>query len=218
MNYELSGLPLHVLLVHAVIVIVPLAALCTVLSILWPAARRRLGVLTPLIAFVALALVPLTVQAGMWLFARVGVTPLIRAHARLGNTLLPWAAAVFVLAVAQWLWFRYWTDLVSDRCRTRWCRRGWNLRRRRRRPPPARRSGIQGGLGRQLQPDTGKPALRCGSAARLVTRHSILCRTGPARAAEKPRAFGQIRSSSAFESIHHSPPGGWRNSMRAGVE
>lgn len=114
MNYELSGLPLHVLLVHAVIVIVPLAALCTVLSILWPAARRRLGVLTPLIAFVALALVPLTVQAGMWLFARLGVTPLIRAHARLGNTLLPWAAAVFVLAVAQWLWFRYGASVAAS--------------------------------------------------------------------------------------------------------
>ena len=42
MDYVISGLPLHVLVVHGTVVIVPLAAVCTVLSIVWPAARRRL--------------------------------------------------------------------------------------------------------------------------------------------------------------------------------
>ena len=50
MEYEVNGLPLHVLLVHFIVVGVPLAALLTVLSALWPAARRRLGIITPLVA------------------------------------------------------------------------------------------------------------------------------------------------------------------------
>ena len=51
---EFQGLPTHILLVHAVIVLVPIAALLTVLSAVWPAARRRLGIITPLVGLVAL--------------------------------------------------------------------------------------------------------------------------------------------------------------------
>ena len=75
MDYVISGLPMHVLLVHGTVVFVPLAALCTVLSIVWPAARRRLGIVTPLIALVALVLVPITQQAGAWLMQRVDSRP-----------------------------------------------------------------------------------------------------------------------------------------------
>ena len=113
MNYEFSGLPLHVLLVHAALVIVPLAALCTALSVLWLAARRRLGVLTPVMALLALVLAVFTVEAGLWLSARVGVTPLIRSHTRLGGTLLPWVAGVFVLSIVQWLWFRQGASMTA---------------------------------------------------------------------------------------------------------
>ena len=45
---EFNGLPIHILLVHAVVVLVPLAALLTMLSAVWPAARRRIGIITPL--------------------------------------------------------------------------------------------------------------------------------------------------------------------------
>lgn len=107
MNWEFNGLPLHVLLVHFVVIIVPLAALCTVLAAAWPAARRRLGVATPIIALAALVSVPLTTQAGEWLQARVGHTELVAAHAAIGTTLLPWAAATFLVAAVQWAWFRY---------------------------------------------------------------------------------------------------------------
>jgi hypothetical protein len=126
MNYEISGLPLHVLLVHAAIVMVPLAALCTALSVLWPAARRRLGVLPPVIALLALVLTAFTVQAGLWLFARVGVTPLIRSHARLGGTLLPWVGGVFVLSLMQWLWSRQEAS-VTALARTRLGKAGYRI-------------------------------------------------------------------------------------------
>ena len=64
---------------------------------------------TPIIALVALVAVPITTDAGEWLEARVGNTPLIAAHAALGSTLLPWAVAVFIVAVVQWVWFRFGT-------------------------------------------------------------------------------------------------------------
>ncbi len=103
---EINGLPAHALLVHVVVVLVPLAALLVVLSALWPAARRRLGVVTPLLALVAVVSVPLTTHAGEWLEARVPADPLVRRHADLGDQLLPWAAGLFVIAAFGWFWSR----------------------------------------------------------------------------------------------------------------
>jgi hypothetical protein len=103
---EINGLPAHILLVHAVIVLVPLAALCLVLSAWWPAARRRLGIVTPLLALAALIAVPLATHAGEWLLVRVARTPLVARHAALGRELLPWVIALFVIAVLNWVWFR----------------------------------------------------------------------------------------------------------------
>ena len=106
-DWELNGLPLHVLIVHAVVIMVPLAALCAVLTAFWPSARRRLGVVTPLVALAALVLVPVAVQAGEWLQSRlVTVTPLLGAHTSLGETMLPWAIVLFLAAVVQWVWYR----------------------------------------------------------------------------------------------------------------
>ena len=109
MDYEISGLPMHVLLVHATVVFVPLAALCTLLSLLWPAARRRLGIVTPLVALLALILVPVTRRParGSWtvLMSHRGSI----AHMQLAGMLLPWMVGVFLVALAQWLWFRYGT-------------------------------------------------------------------------------------------------------------
>jgi hypothetical protein len=104
-DYQFNGLPVHVLLVHLVVIIVPLAALSLLLSAFWPAARRRLGFVTPLVALVALIAVPFTTAAGQWLQARVAPTPLIEKHTALGPTLLPWVIAVFVVASVLWLWY-----------------------------------------------------------------------------------------------------------------
>jgi len=99
---EINGLPAHILLVHAVVILIPLAALLTVLSAVWPAARRRLGIITPLTALVALILVPVATNAGEWLQARVHNTPLISAHVDLGGTMLYFAAGLFVAALIAW--------------------------------------------------------------------------------------------------------------------
>lgn len=105
-DYILNGLPVHVLLVHLVVIVVPAAALCLLLSAFWPSARRRLGIVTPLIALVGLIAVPFTTAAGEWHLARVGTTPLVERHASLGPLLLPWVIAVFAVAAALWLWYR----------------------------------------------------------------------------------------------------------------
>ncbi|MGM0930800.1 MAG: hypothetical protein ACQEXN_13960 [Actinomycetota bacterium] len=114
MDYEVNALPLHVLLVHATVVFIPLTALCIVLSLLWPAAQRRLGIVTPLIALLALVLVPVSQQAGHWLFLRIDQTPLAIEHMRLGDMMLPWVIGLFIAALGLWLWFRYGTTAAAS--------------------------------------------------------------------------------------------------------
>jgi hypothetical protein len=106
-SFVIAGLPVHILLVHAVVILAPLTGVAVILHALWPAARRRLGFVTPLAALVVLVLVPITVSAGEALEATVGSTPAIEKHADLGDTLLPWAIALFVVAVVEWVWYRF---------------------------------------------------------------------------------------------------------------
>ena len=103
---QVGGIPLHPLLVHAVVVLTPLTAAAVLLSQFWPAARRRLGIVTPLAALTVLVLVPITVTAGRQLAARLGPLPAVAVHQHYGQMLLPWAVAQFVVAAAQWAWFR----------------------------------------------------------------------------------------------------------------
>lgn len=102
----IAGLPAHVLLVHIVVVLVPLAALLLVVGTIWPAFRARLGLGIPLLALIGLVSVPLATHAGEWLRGRLPDSPLIDRHAELGDTLLVWVVGLFVIAAAQWLWLR----------------------------------------------------------------------------------------------------------------
>lgn len=103
MPTQINGLPAHVLLIHLVVVLVPAAALLLVAQAWWPVARRRAGLLGPLLCLLALIAVPLTTNSGEWLQERLSPSPLIDAHARLGDQLLPWVAGLFVLSCAIWL-------------------------------------------------------------------------------------------------------------------
>ena len=102
---QISGLPLHPLLVHAVVVLIPLTVAALLLSQFWPAARRRLGAVTPAAALAVAVLVPLTVAAGRSLAQRVGPLPSVQTHQHYATMLLPWALALFAVAGAQWWWF-----------------------------------------------------------------------------------------------------------------
>lgn len=97
------GLPTHALIVHATVVLLPLAALAVLLHALWPAARRRLGVVTPVLAGVALVLTPLSTASGETLEHQVARSALIHRHAELADGLLPWTLGLFVVAAGLWL-------------------------------------------------------------------------------------------------------------------
>jgi hypothetical protein len=121
---QINGLPAHVLLIHLVIAAVPLAALLVVLHAVWPAARRRLGIVTPLVALVALVCVPITTHAGNWfkhyLISSGRATGAwkdrIIKHANLGGTFLWFVIGLFVVAAAVWLLGRrYEYGLLPDK-------------------------------------------------------------------------------------------------------
>lgn len=97
------GLPTHAIIVHATVVFVPLAALAVLLHVFWPAARRRLGIVTPLLAGIALVLTPLSTESGEVLEEQVRESALVERHAELADGLLPWVIGLFVVAVALWL-------------------------------------------------------------------------------------------------------------------
>ena len=99
----IGGIPLHPLIVHAVVVLVPLAALLVLASALSATVRRWAGILTPITATIALALVPLATESGESLEKRVDPSPTLEEHTELGDSLVYF---VLVLALAAWLlWY-----------------------------------------------------------------------------------------------------------------
>ena len=96
----ISNLPVHVLVVHAVVVLVPLAVLGAIVVSVWPAARRRYGWLVVGVAVVATASIPVATSSGEGLEHRLPRTALLQAHTRLGDELLVFVAAMLVFLVA----------------------------------------------------------------------------------------------------------------------
>ncbi|MFF2276562.1 hypothetical protein [Agromyces sp. NPDC058126] len=104
MEYSFAGLPLHVLLVHAVIVLTPLVGLLLVVLAAWPAARRVLWLPALLGAALLVPLGLITVEAGKWLEARVPEAPLIQQHTGMGEELTPWLIALLAVAALVAVW------------------------------------------------------------------------------------------------------------------
>jgi hypothetical protein len=100
-----NGLPLHVLVIHAVVVFVPLGALGTAVIAFWPAARRRIGWVVAGLVALGTALTPIASQSGELLQNRLPENPLIQAHAELGDQLIffvaPQLLAVLGLMIAH---------------------------------------------------------------------------------------------------------------------
>jgi hypothetical protein len=104
MDYTFAGLPLHVLLVHAVVVLTPLVALALVLIAAWPAARRILWLPVLIAAALLLPLGLITIEAGKWLEQRVPPAPLIQEHTAQGEDIVPWLITLLVAAVVIAAW------------------------------------------------------------------------------------------------------------------
>jgi hypothetical protein len=102
----IHGLPAHVLLIHVVVVLVPVAALVLIAQAWSKPIRRWAGVGGPLLCLGALVMVPVTTHAGRWLRDHLPPalrnSPAVVKHVRLGNQLLPYVAVMFVLSCAVW--------------------------------------------------------------------------------------------------------------------
>ncbi|WP_375489472.1 hypothetical protein [uncultured Jatrophihabitans sp.] len=121
MPTQINGLPAHVLLIHVIVVLAPLGALFTVLSAVWPAARRRIGIVGPITTALVLVFTPITTNAGEWLEHKLeanGANKAIEKHADLGDTFLWYAIGLFVVSVGVWLWGRR-RDAVAGPVRTK---------------------------------------------------------------------------------------------------
>ena len=96
----IAGLPAHVLLVHAMVVLAPLTALLEILCALWPAARRRLVWLVLALAVVTAALTPVTTEAGEWLYDQERRhRDILNTHADRGGWMIYFSIAMLVVAV-----------------------------------------------------------------------------------------------------------------------
>jgi uncharacterized membrane protein len=93
----IDGLPVHPLVVHAVVVLLPLAILGTLAIVVRPSWRVTYGPLVTGVALVATVLVPVATSSGEALEKRVGDPGI---HAELGDQLLWFAIPVLVLAAA----------------------------------------------------------------------------------------------------------------------
>ena len=104
MDYSFAGLPVHVLLVHAMLVLTPLVCLALIVVSAWPTARRVLWTPVLVAAAVLLPLGLVTIEAGKWLQARVPEAPLIQAHTAKGEGIIPWLITILVVAVLVSAW------------------------------------------------------------------------------------------------------------------
>ena len=106
MNWSFNGLPLHPLFVHAVVMLAPVASIAAIVGTVWPAARRKMGIVTPILAFVAAASAAVTMQAGEYLLAHVTETKLVQTHVNGAEAIPPWMIFMVAAVWGQWYWFR----------------------------------------------------------------------------------------------------------------
>ena len=93
----INGLPIHPLVVHAVVVLLPIAMLGTIALAVRPRWRRTYGPLLIVVTAVATALIPVATSSGEALEKRVGQPG---EHAELGDQLIWFAIPLLVLLVA----------------------------------------------------------------------------------------------------------------------
>jgi uncharacterized membrane protein len=95
----IGGLPLHPLIVHFVVVLLPIAVLGAILTAVWPAVRRRFGWLAVAAAAVGTALVPVATSSGTNLAGRLPASSQdaqIDTHMELAELMIWWALGLTV--------------------------------------------------------------------------------------------------------------------------
>ena len=97
MFHTFNGLPLHPLVVHAIVVLLPIAAIGTIAIAFWPRLRRRYGWLVVAAGAASTVLIPVATQSGEYLERQVGDPG---THAQLGDQLIWFAIPLLVTSAA----------------------------------------------------------------------------------------------------------------------
>ena len=99
------GLPVHALVMHAVVVLVPLSALGVIAMAAVPRWRQRFGAVVLGVATAGLAAVPVATRSGGELEARLGASGIVAEqideHQEMGELVIWPTLAMWVLAVAM---------------------------------------------------------------------------------------------------------------------
>ncbi|MFT7025639.1 MAG: small-conductance mechanosensitive channel [Rhodococcus sp. (in: high G+C Gram-positive bacteria)] len=95
-----NGLPVHILLVHFIVVLAPLTAILAIGASIFQPLRNRLVWLIAALAVITLILTPLTTEAGEWLEERVPETAAVEIHAELGDSMTFFSLGLVVVAAA----------------------------------------------------------------------------------------------------------------------
>lgn len=98
----IAGLPLHPLVVHAAVVLLPLAALGVIAIALSAKLRSKYSVLVVLLAAAATLVMPLASKTGEDLTRYVDHTQAMKDHVAMGESGLVAAFAVLVCAALLW--------------------------------------------------------------------------------------------------------------------
>jgi len=109
-----GGIPVHALVVHAVVVLVPLAAIGAVLMAVRPSFSRRFGSLVVIIAGIGAASSLVAKESGEQLALRVGEPD---PHVELGDVMPLFASGLLVLVLVFWLFDR---GIPANRSRPAW--------------------------------------------------------------------------------------------------
>ncbi len=96
-----NGVPLHPLVVHAVVVLLPLAVIGTIGIAVWPAMRRHFALAVLAVGVVAGLAVPLAAISGEQFRNELGAQQLVRQHQHYAKVLLVWTFFFVVILIVM---------------------------------------------------------------------------------------------------------------------
>ncbi|MEV4256001.1 DUF2231 domain-containing protein [Spirillospora sp. NPDC049652] len=96
MPTTLWGLPVHPLVVHLVVFLIPLVVVAALVVALWPRARKAAGPWVLGLATLGVVSVPMATSSGEGLEKKVPRTALVEHHAELADGLLPLVAGLWL--------------------------------------------------------------------------------------------------------------------------
>jgi uncharacterized membrane protein len=96
-----NGVPFHPLIVHAVVVLIPLAVIGTIGIALWPAMRRHFALAVLAVGVIGGLAVPVATSSGEQFRDRLGAQQIVRTHQDYAHKLLWWTLAFVIVLIVM---------------------------------------------------------------------------------------------------------------------